>query len=466
MHLQFFGAVETTTGSRHILDFQGKQILLDCGLFQGHRKETYEKNLNFPFDPRGITALLLSHAHIDHCGNIPNLVRKGFEGTVYCTSATLDLSRALLRDSAHIQEKDVEYLNRKRARKNLPPVMPLYTLKDAEESLNHFHGIYYHRPFHILRNMVVTFFDAGHILGSALVVMDAQLEDGLHRILFTGDLGRRDAPILKDPEVPSNVDTLIIESTYGNRFHGDITQTEEKLEKIVNRVAERKGKIIVPAFSVGRTQELVYCLKRLGDEGRIPLLPTYVDSPLSTNVTEIFRHHYECYDEESRDLYLSGEDPFGFSSLRYIRKTAKSKELNDKEESCIIISASGMCEAGRILHHLKNNIEDSRNLVLIVGFMADNTLGRSLAERQDRVRIFGEPYSLNAEVEILDEFSAHADSRELLEYVEAINKSGSLKQVFVVHGEKDQSKALAEKISGKVQVKAILPRIGEKYAIT
>jgi len=465
MQIQFFGAARTTTGSMHMLHIDGNRFLLDCGLFQGRRKESYKKNKNFPFDPKDVTALLLSHAHIDHCGNIPNLVKNGFKGTVYCTSATEELCRALLRDSAHIQEKDVQYVNKKRARKGLEPMEPLYTMEDAENSLYHFQGIYYRRPFHILKNTRVKFLDAGHILGSALTVIDVKENGNSHRILFTGDLGRKNMPILKDPEVPSGVNTLIIESTYGKRLHGDILETDKKLEKIINRVAERKGKIIVPSFSVGRTQELVYSIKRLVDEGRIPKIPVFVDSPLSVNVTEIFRHHYECYDAETRDLFLEGEDPFGFCCITYIRQVEKSKELNNYSKPCIIISASGMCEAGRILHHLKNNVEDPRNLVLIVGFMAENTLGRRIVEREPKIKIFGEPYTLKAEVEILNEFSAHADYKEILEYFTQLNKQNTIQQVFVVHGEESQSLAMAEKIKEIFKGKVFVPKPEEIFPI-
>lgn len=465
MKIQFHGATQGTTGSRHLLLIDDKQILLDCGLYQGRRSETYERNLNFPFDPTRITAVLLSHAHIDHCGDIPNLVKKGFSGSVYCTTATEDLCVALLRDSAHIQEKDIEYLNKKRARKNLEPLEPLYTMEDAERSLYHFQGVYYHRTFHVLKNVRTIFYDAGHILGSALTVVDVKENGREHRLLYTGDLGRKNMPILRDPEIPEGVETLIIESTYGKRIHGDIRQMDEKLERIINDVAKRKGKIIVPAFSVGRTQELVYSIKRLLDENRIPPVPVFVDSPLSTDVTEIFRHHYECYDSQTRDLFLKGKDPFGFSSIQYIRQTEESKKLNDFHEPCIIISASGMCEAGRILHHLKNNIEDLRNLILIVGFMATNTLGRKIVERESTVRIFGESYPLIAEVQIMNEFSAHADALELTEFVVNLNKANTLKQIFIVHGEEEQSSALGMRLSEIFEGSIIIPKQGETYSI-
>lgn len=465
MQIEFQGAALTTTGSRHLLHIEDKKILLDCGLYQGRRKESYEKNKSFPFDPSQITDLLLSHAHIDHCGNIPNLVKKGFSGQVYCTSATQDLCSTLLRDSAHIQEKDVEYLNKKLVKKNQKPVEPLYTMEDAERCLYNFHGVYYHRTFNILRDVKVTFFDAGHILGSALTVIDVRNGKKGHRILFTGDLGRKNMPILRNPEIPPGVNTLIIESTYGKRIHGDIRQSEDKLEKIINKVAERKGKIIVPAFSVGRTQELVYGIKRLIDGNRIPKIPVYVDSPLSANVTEIFRQHYECYDAPTRDLFLKGEDPFGFCCITYVRKVEESKRLNDMQDPCIIISASGMCEAGRILHHLKNNVENPANLILIVGFMAVDTLGRKIVDREPVIRIFGESYSLKAEVEIMNEFSAHADSNELQEFIRALNKNGTITRIFIVHGEEAQATALANSIKGDFKGEVIIPQSGEIFQI-
>ncbi|HOE64517.1 MAG TPA: MBL fold metallo-hydrolase [Candidatus Sumerlaeota bacterium] len=461
--IQFLGAAQTTTGSMHMLHVDDKKILLDCGLFQGRREESRQRNLEFPFEPAGVSSLILSHAHIDHCGNIPNLIKKGFDETVFCTSATLDLSAALLRDSAHIQEKDIQFLNKKRAQKRKPPLEPLYTIKDAEESLYNFHSVYYRRPFHVLNELTVNFLDAGHILGSALTILNFQNSKTRKRILFTGDLGRKDMPILKNPEIPEGIDTLIIESTYGNRMHGDIKQSDEKLAAVINRVVARRGKIIVPAFSVGRTQELVYSIKRLLNDGRIPPIPVFVDSPLAVNVTEIFRNHYECYDTQTRDLLLNGSDPFGFETLTYVRTVDQSKALNDKQEPCIIISSSGMCEAGRILHHLKNNIENPNNLILIVGFMATETLGRKIVERQPEVRIFGEPYPLRAEVAIMNEFSAHADAAGLTDFTRKVKERGQLKRIFIVHGEKEQCIALAGRLKEAVGIDCVIPKTGERY---
>jgi len=466
MRLQFYGAAGNTTGSMHVLDFEGFRILLDCGLYQGRRQEYYDRNLNFPFPPESIHSVLLSHAHIDHSGNLPNLVKQGFKGTVFTTTATQDLCGAMLRDSAHIQEKDVEFVNKKRAKRGEPPVAPLYTMADADASLFHFNGIHYHRVFHVLRDLRCAYYDAGHILGSALTVIDARANGATRRVVYTGDLGRFNLPILRDPEVPTEVDTLIIESTYGGRRHSDIAQVEQQLAEIVRRVVDRHGKIIIPSFSVGRSQELVYSLHNLSKRGELPEIPVYVDSPLAVNATEIFRHHQECFDEETRAMILLHEDPFGFDRLEYVRSVQRSKELNDLRQPCIIISASGMCEAGRILHHLRNNVGDKRNLILFIGFQAENTLGRRLVDHQPVVRIFGEEQVVRAEVERLDAFSAHADSAELINFVQlVVHRSRDLRRIFIVHGEPDQSAALADRIAYETGIKAVIPQRGEAFDI-
>ncbi len=465
MRLEFWGAVRTTTGSMHLFETDGKRILLDCGLFQGRRAEARERNSTFPFDPSSIHSLVLSHAHIDHCGNIPNIVKEGFRGSIYCTAATEELCSALLLDSAYIQEKDVEYLNKKLARSGKPLLEPLYTTEDAERSLHYFQDIHYHSPLNLLKHLRCTFLDAGHILGSSIVVLDIEEHGRSKRLVFTGDLGRRHLPILKDPERPQNVDYLLIESTYGNRLHEPIEKVEERLQAIVTRVYERRGKIIIPAFSVGRTQEIVYTLAQLWARKAMPRIPVFVDSPLSVNVTEIFRHHPECYDREMREQLLAGRDPMGFELVTYIRDVEKSKGLNTFKEPCIIISASGMCEAGRILHHLKNNIENPRNLVLIVGFQARHTLGRRLVEGRSKVKIFGEPYQLKAEVEVIDAFSAHADANDLMEFVQALNEQKRLKRVFVVHGEEKQSQALGERIRKELGLQVEVPVRGQSFTL-
>ncbi len=466
MKLQFFGAVRTVTGSMHLLEVNGSRILLECGLYQGRRQESFERNRNLPFDAASIDTLVLSHAHIDHSGNIPSLVKNGFSGNVYATAATRDLCSAMLRDSGHIHEEDAKYVNKKRARRGEPPIEPLYTIEDATESLRYFVSVGYDRSLPIAPGVTLTFRDAGHILGSAIVVLDVEEEGEKKRLVFTGDLGRVGMPILQDPVPVEGADFLIIESTYGDRRHDPIETTDEELEAVVTETYRRGGKVIVPAFAVGRTQELVYALHRLTENRDIPPMPIFVDSPLAVNVTEIFRLHPECYDEEVQAfLAESGHrDPFGFHRLDYIRSVERSKELNFLREPAVIISASGMAEAGRILHHLKNNIEDERNTVLIVGWQAPHTLGRRLVERQSVVKVFGEEYRLNAQVETINGFSAHADRDALLDYARQLG-AGRLESAFVVHGEEAASLALADGLQGIGARQAIVPQLGEAFEL-
>jgi len=448
LKIQFLGAARSVTGSMHLLTVDNKNILLDCGLFQGHRKEAFQRNRNFPFDPASIDALVLSHAHIDHSGNIPNLVKAGFDGEIFCTHATRDLCSIMLRDSGHIQEKDAEFVNKKNAKKGLPAVEPLYTVADATASMEQFISVSYRRPFQVANSISVKFYDAENTL----------------RLAFTGDLGRENLPILRDPQPIEDVDILITESTYGGRRHDDVTTLNEKLAKVVNETFARGGKIIIPAFSVGRTQEVVYALHELTNGKKIPELPIFVDSPLSTNATEVFRMHPECYDVETQQFLVNNEDPFGFGRLHYIKKLQESKNLNTYPNPCIIISASGMCEAGRILHHLRNNIENPQNTILIVGFMAENTLGRRLVEKHETVRIFGEEHPVRAQVVKLNAFSAHADHDELLEYIGQLDRN-RLQHVFVVHGELSQAEALAQGI-GSLGISGVhVPELGETVTI-
>ena len=466
MEIQFLGAVRTVTGSMHLLEVNGFRLLLECGLFQGRRQESYERNRQLPFAPSSIDAMVLSHAHIDHSGNIPNLVRLGFGGPIYATPATRDLCSAMLQDSAHIQEENAAYVNKRRARQGLPPVEPIYTVADAVACLSSFVSVGYHRPMRIGPGITLTFYDAGHILGSAFVVLDIEENGRTYRLMFSGDVGRRDLPILRDPETVPGVDYLILESTYGNRRHETPQDAERRLKDIVNETYRQGGKVIIPAFAVGRTQELVYHLHRLWEARKIPRLPVFVDSPLAVNVTEIFRLHPECYDEEIRQFIFSDhkKDPFGFQDLRYIRSMEESKELNFLREPAIIISASGMAEHGRILHHLKNNIEDPRNVVLLVGFQAEHTLGRRLLERQPEVRIFGEPYQLRARVELITGYSAHADYEELTEYVRGM-ELGRLKQIWLVHGEEEAAQSLADKLRPLGGFTVTVPAPGERAAL-
>jgi len=390
MRIEFLGAARNVTGSRHLIHVNGSKVLLECGMFHGHRFEAYERNKNLPFDAREIDAVVLSHAHIDHSGNLPTLHAQGFNNNIYCTSATRDLCSIMLRDSAHIQERDAEYLRKKAAKTGQQPLEPLYTMSDAEKVMRHFVGLGYHRRFWVAEGVEGTFYDAGHILGSAVVVLEIREGENRTRLAFTGDLGHRNVPILRDPEPVEKIDVLITESTYGDRVHDPVEQIEAEFADVVNRTVSRRGKIIVPAFSVGRTQHVVYLLHRLTVSGKIPRIPVFVDSPLSVNATEVFQTHEECYDAEARRLdRIAGPDGiFGNNSgsydIEYIRDVEESKKLNGRKDPCVIISSSGMCEVGRILHHLKNNIEDDRNTVMVVGFMAENTLGKRLVEHERR----------------------------------------------------------------------------------
>jgi metallo-beta-lactamase family protein len=459
MRIFFAGAARTVTGSQHLLELDGKRLLLDCGLYQGRRQESNERNRNFPYDPRGVDAMILSHAHIDHAGNLPSLVTQGFQGNIFCTPATRDLCSVMLRDSAHIQEADADYLNRKHRDKLQEPIVPLYTEADVLRAMTHLRTLAYHRPAEVLPGVTCTFFDAGHVLGSAIVQLDIDRAPDHLRLVFSGDLGRRNMAILRDPEIPDPPDVLLVESTYGDRTHSPMAGMEGQLTEVVNRAVQRKGKILVPSFSLERTQEFVYALHRLTISGAIPKIPIYVDSPLSIRITEVFKLHPECFDEETSAFLSRNGDPFGFENLRYIGSAEDSMALNGLEGPMIIIAASGMCEAGRILHHLRNAVEEERNLVLIIGFQAEHTLGRRIAERQSVVKIFGVERALEAEVVVMDAFSAHADRDDLLDFVARCR--GNLQKTFVIHGEESQSLALAKRLT-ELGIRGVqVPMLGE-----
>ncbi len=469
MKLTFHGAVRTVTGSQHLIEVNGKKILLDCGLYQGSRKASYEKNQNLPFNAHEVDVLILSHAHIDHSGNVPNLVKSGFKGDIVCTYATRDLCTIMLRDSAKIQSYDIEYLNKKRRKNNLPPIEPIYRMEDVIDSLKQFIGIGYDRPYQVLPGVYLTFYDAGHILGSTFIVLDIEDEEKKRpvRLVFSGDLGRPDRPILNDPQFIDSADILLIESTYGNRIHEDADEISLILEKIVNETTKRGGKLIVPAFAVGRTQELVYRLHQLVESSDIsPELPVYVDSPLAIDATAIYRLHPEAYDEEVERFLAENNhrDPFGFDMMRYTRSTRESKSLNFLRDPAVIISASGMAEAGRILHHLKNNVEDPRNTIMIVGWQAPNTLGRRIVEKKKKLRILGEEYTLRAQVEVVNGFSAHADRQELLDWVGHMNKMPD--HTFLVHGEEEASFALASGLRQRHQLQnVVVPELHQSFEL-
>lgn len=468
MRLTFYGAAQTVTGSQHMIEVNGKRILLDCGLYQGKRAESQERNRRLPFDPQSVDVMILSHAHIDHSGNIPNLVKNGFSGDIICTHATRDLCAVMLLDSGHIQERDVEYVNKKNRKRGKPPVEPVYTQADAEASLDSFVSQNYSRQRQVLPGVYLTFLDAGHMLGSAIVILDIEDREAHRdvRLVFSGDLGRVGIPIIRDPQMVDSADLLIMESTYGDRLHPPYPDAERELERIVVETYRRGGKVIVPAFAVGRTQQLVYTLHQLANRGDIPRLPIYVDSPLAVNTTDVFRTHPECFDAETRQfiLDLGGQaDPFGFQDVTYTRSVEESKRLNFLRQPAIIISASGMAETGRILHHLKNNIENSNNTVLIAGWQAPDTLGRRLVERQPEVRIFGETYARRAQVEVLDGFSGHADRDELLAWAGAFQRKPQ--QTFLVHGEPEAADALAGGLKARYGMAVFVPEWKQSFEV-
>jgi metallo-beta-lactamase family protein len=464
MKLTFWGAAKTVTGSMHHVEAAGKRFLFDVGLYQGRRAEAMDRNRNFPFPVSDIDAVILSHAHIDHSGNLPTFVKNGYNGPIYTTPATIDLCLAMLADSAFIQEKDAEFCNRRREfRKKIgrddQECAPLYSMADAEKTFSLFKSAPLNEDHDIAPGVKFRSFEAGHMLGSSSIVMEA---DNL-RLCFSGDVGRHGLPILHDPQSPPPVDYLIMESTYGDRFHQAISDAADKLAEVVNRTARRGGRLIVPAFAVGRTQQLVMLLHQLMDEKRVPSLPVYVDSPLALNATEVFRKHPECYDEEARKFLTNGDDPFGFKLLKYVRDSNESRALNELRGPFIVVAASGMCEAGRVLHHLRNSISDPRNTVLITGYQAENTLGRKILERHAEVPIFGEPTRLRAEVAVLDELSGHADQGELIEWMRPITPG--LKKVFLVHGDPGQGAALSNRIYKEFGIEAVQPSRGDSFQL-
>lgn len=446
MNIQFDGAAQTVTGSQYLLEFNGKKLLLDCGLFQGHRQDFYDRNQNFTFDPKSIDAVILSHAHIDHSGNLPNLVKSGFAGPIYSTPPTAALGEIMLRDSAHIQEEDSVYANKKNARRGEPPVEPLYTTEDAIEACKHYYPVNYDESFSPVPGVTVKFVNAGHILGSAAIVLDID-DNGIHKkIWFSGDIGRMDMPLLPEPVLPDmDVDYLLMECTYGDKPHESIEEAYDEFRNVVLKTVRRNGKIIIPAFAVGRTQDIVYFLNRLITNGDINELPVFVDSPLAVEASKIFLKFPDYFDEEARQLMIANRHPaLDFKGLRYVGSVDESKKINDLKGPMVIISASGMAETGRILHHLRNNIENPANTILIVGWQAPNTLGRRLAERADQVRIFGQLYERRAVVETIGGLSAHGGQEMLLQYARRVK--GHAKKIFLVHGEPETAAIFKQKL--------------------
>lgn len=445
----------------------GKQLLLDCGLYQGRRKEAFERNRDFPIDAEQVDAVILSHAHIDHSGNLPTLYKNGFRGSIFATPATRDLAVHLLMDSAHIQEMDVKYVNKRRKKKGQSQFEPLYVQQDAVKALRRFRNVDYHEPFSPLDGVDCKFYDAGHMLGSAVTQIDLNEEGQKTRLVFSGDVGRPEMPILRDPEIVEGADYLIMEATYGNRLHEKSTDAKQMLKEMVNEAFEKRGKLIIPAFSVGRTQQIVYWLDQLAEAGELEPIKVFVDSPLAVNATHVFRSHVECYDEEMiyHMMNETDQDPLGFRNLHYIRKVAMSKALNNYDGPAVIISASGMCEAGRILHHLKNSVGDPKNTILFSGFQAHHTLGRRILDGHKDIRIFGEEMIVHAKVAKLESSSGHADQQELIDWAKATAAKGNLKGIALVHCELDSASELKEKLEAENIAPVIIPERSQKWQL-
>ncbi|HEX7671423.1 MAG TPA: MBL fold metallo-hydrolase [Polyangiaceae bacterium] len=437
MEIEFVGGARTVTGSKHVVRTDKATVLLDCGLFQGRRQESNERNHHLGVDPKELSAVVLSHAHIDHSGALPLLVKQGYGGAIHSTAATRDLCAAMLIDAALIQAADARYVNKRIQRDgaDMTLVEPLYTEADALRALEQFETLGYHRKRRIAPGVELTFLDAGHVLGSAVVVLDMDDEGERKRLVFTGDLGRKGTPILRDPEVPDGAHVLVSESTYGDRLHGNVDEMDDALGAALHKAHARGGKVIIPSFALERAQEIVFALKRLTQKGKLPRMPVYVDSPLTVKITEVFKLHPECFDEHARALLSHRDSPFVFEDLSYVEDKRDSQELDRSPGPAVIISASGMCEGGRVVHHLQAGVEDPRNMVIIVGFQAQHTLGRRLVERRERVRIFGVERDLRAEVVVLNGFSAHADQAGLIQFAEDVRARGPLRDVLLVHGE-------------------------------
>jgi len=463
MKIKFWGAAGEVTGSQHLIETaEGLKILLDCGIYQGNDEEQRASiNYQWAAPPNEIDFVILSHAHIDHCGKLPKLVKDGYMGPVFCTHATKDLAAIMLLDSAHIQEKDAEYHNKKGKKK--AKIEPLYTTEDILPALDAFVSISYNREFKISDSVSFIFRDAGHLLGSASVELKIRQNNKIVSIGFTGDIGRPSRPILRDPVCMPPVDYLICESTYGGKVHESRVNSDHRLLEIVRKTCvENKGKLIIPSFSVGRTQEVVLALNTLHESGELPEIPVYVDSPLAINATQVFMMHPECFDKEMYEFMRSDPNPFGFNTLRYIKNVDDSKKLNDSSEPCIIISASGMAEAGRIKHHLFNHIEDPLSTVLFVGYCTPGSLGGQLLAGKESVYIFGEELKVNAAIQSIDAYSAHADQPEILQFLKLVDKS-RLNKIFLVHGEPDRQLALKDALISEGYMDIELPEQGQEF---
>ncbi len=464
MKITFCGAAGEVTGSQHLIECGKLTILLDCGLFQGHRAESRRKNETFFHDPSNLDAVILSHAHIDHCGNLPGLYRRGFRGPVFCTDATADVADVMLLDSVHIQEEDARHLDKHRA-PHAPRIEPLYGEKEVRGIVRQFEPQTYQEWHELFEGLRIRFRDAGHILGSAITEMEFQEKGETRRLVFTGDLGRRELPLLRDPELVGGCDILITESTYGNRVHPPAQDIKADLVRIIRHAADVGGRVVIPAFSLGRTQQIVFFLNELKNAGELPHVPVFVDSPLSNRLTAIFRRHVSLFNEAAQKSLLTDSDPFSFPGLTYIASQEESMELNHRGGAFVVIAASGMCENGRVLHHLKHSVEDPNTTVVIIGFQAEHTLGRRIVERQPYLKIYDREYKLQAKVEILNGLSGHADVNDFKWWYEHLASRTGVGQAFVVHGEPAASQALAGLLKDYCDEDPILPRLHESFEV-
>ncbi|MBS0260815.1 MAG: MBL fold metallo-hydrolase [Planctomycetes bacterium] len=464
MKITFCGAAGEVTGSQHLIESGKLKILLDCGLFQGHRAEARRKNETFRHNPANLDAVILSHAHIDHCGNLPSLYRKGYRGPVICTAATADVADVMLQDSIHIQVEDARHLEKRRTT-DQPRIEPLYSEKDVRGIVREFEPKQYGTWNSLFPGVRVRFRDAGHILGSAIVELEIDEKGETRRLVFTGDLGRRGLPLLRDPEIVAGCDILISESTYGNRVHQPATELKSELLQIIRRAADTGGRVVIPAFSLGRTQQIVYFLNQLNLTRELPDVPVFVDSPLSNRLTEIFRRHLGLFDEHVRALLHDDSDPFSFPGLTYVGTQQESMALNHRAGPCVIIAASGMCESGRVLHHLKHSVENPNNTVVIIGFQAEHTLGRRIVERQPYLKIYDRQYTLRAKVEVLNGLSGHADVNDFKWWYEGLASQTGVGQAFLVHGEPASSQALAGVLKDYCDEDPIIPELYQSFEV-